>query len=54
MGVKETIRPDGGKEVNYYSVTTSEEERKVQQEEQEKMENAMEILRNIIIDDRRR
>ena len=54
LGVKETVRPDGGKDVTYFSVTTPEEERRVQQEEQQKMENAMEILRNIIIDDRRR
>jgi hypothetical protein len=54
LGVKETTRPDGGKDVTYFSVTTPEEERKVQQEEQEKMEKALEILRNIIIDDRRR
>ena len=54
LGVKETTRPDGGKDVTYSSVITSEEERKVRQEEQEKMENALEILRNIIIDDRRR
>ena len=54
LGVKETTRPDGGKDVTHSSITTAEEERKVQQEEQEKMENALEILRNIIIDDRRR
>jgi hypothetical protein len=54
LGVKETVRPDGGKDVTYFSVTTPEEERKVRQEEQQKMENALEILRNIIIDDRRR
>ena len=53
VGVEVTTRPDGGKEVNYYSVPASEEERKAQQEEEEKMEKAMEILRNIIIDDRR-
>jgi hypothetical protein len=54
LGVKETTRPDGGKDVTYFSVTTPEEERKAQQEEQEKMEKALEILRNIIINDRRR
>jgi hypothetical protein len=54
VGVKETTRPDGGRDKIYYSVTTAEEERKIQQEEREKMENALEILRNIIIDDRRR
>ena len=54
VGVKETTRPDGGRDKIYYAVTTSEEERKIQQEEREKMENALEILRNIIIDDRRR
>ena len=54
LGVEETTRPDGGKDVTYTSVTTPEEERKTQQEEEEKMENALEILRNIIIDDRRR
>jgi hypothetical protein len=53
VGVEVTTRPDGGKEVNYYSVTTSEEERNARLEEEEKVENAMEILRNIIIDDRR-
>jgi hypothetical protein len=53
VGVEVTTRPDGGKEVNYYSVTTSEEERNAHQEEEEKMERALEILRNIVIDDRR-
>jgi len=52
VGVEVTIRPDGGREVNYFSVTTPEEERKARLEEEEKMERALEILRNVIIDDR--
>ena len=52
VGVEVTTRPDGGKEVNYFSVTTPEEERKARLEEEEKMERALEILRNVIIDDR--
>ena len=54
LGVKETLRPDGGKDRTYYSVTTLEEQQRAQQEEREKMEKALEILRNVIIDERSR
>jgi len=54
LGVSETTRPDGGKDRTYSSVITSEEEREIRQEEREKMEDATEILRNVIIDRRRR
>ena len=54
LGVKEIPRPDGGKDRVYYSVTTPEEERQLKEEEKEKLERALEILQNIIIDERRR
>jgi hypothetical protein len=54
LGVKETTRADGGKERTYYSVTTSDEHQKIEIEERVKLEKALEILRNIIIDERRR
>lgn len=54
LGVKEVERPDGGKNKIYYSITTVEEEAKRRQEEKEKLERSMEMLRNIIIDQRRR
>jgi len=54
VGVKETTRADGGKDRTYYSVTTSEEHQKIEREDREKMEKALDILRNIIIDDRNR
>ena len=54
LGVKEIERPDGGKDTLYYSVTTPEEEKKNEQEEKEKLGTSLEILRNIIIDLRKR
>jgi hypothetical protein len=54
LGTKEIERPDGGKDKLYYSITTTEEERKKREEEKEKLDKAMEILRNIIIDERGR
>lgn len=54
LGVKEVERPDGGKDKVYYSITTVEEEARRRQEEKEKLERSMEMLRNIIIDQRKR
>lgn len=54
LGTEETERPEGGKDKIYYSITTPEEERKNQEEEKEKQEKSLEMLRNIIIDQRRR
>lgn len=54
LGVKEVPRPEGGKDKIYYSTTTQEEDARVQQEEKQKLERAWEILRNIIIDERKR
>ena len=54
LGTKEIERPDGGKDKLYYSITTPEEERKNQEEEKEKLEKSLEMLKNIIIDERRR
>ena len=54
MGVKEVERPDGGKDKIYFSITTPEEERKNQEEEREKLERSLDMLRNIIIDERRK
>ncbi len=54
VGVKEKIRPDGGKDKTYYSITDRREEIHHQREEKEKMERALEILRNLIIDQRKK
>jgi hypothetical protein len=54
LGVKETLRPDGGKDKTYYSITDPKEEIEHQQEEKEKMEKALEILRNLTIEQRRK
>jgi len=54
LGTKEIERPDGGKDKLYYSITSTEEERKNREEEKEKLDKAMEILKNIIIDERGR
>ncbi len=52
LGSKEIQRPDGGKDIIYYSVTTKEEEAEQQREEKEKEEKSWDMLRNIIIDKR--
>jgi hypothetical protein len=54
LGVKEKVRSDGGKDKTYYSITDRQEEINQQREEKEKMERALEILRNLIIDQGRR
>jgi hypothetical protein len=54
LGTKEIERSDGGKDKLYYSITNTEEERKNREEEKEKLDKAMEILRNIIIHERGR
>ena len=54
LGVKEIERPEGGRDKIYYSTATSEEETRRTQEEKEKIERSWEMLRDIIIDERRR
>lgn len=54
IGTQEIPREDGGKDKIYYSITTREEEEKARQEEKEKEEKSWDILKNIIIDHRRR
>jgi hypothetical protein len=53
LGGMEIQRPDGGKDKIYYSVTPKEEEVKQQKEEKEKVEKSWDMLRNIIIIDKR-
>jgi hypothetical protein len=52
--VQEVPQEDGGKDKIYYSVITPEEEKKAEQEEKEKEERSWDILKNIVIDRRRR
>ncbi len=52
VGVKD-IRSESGRERTYFSVTTPEDERNAR-EEKEKMERALEMLRGITIEQRRR
>jgi hypothetical protein len=54
VGVIEMSRSDGGKERVYYSGATPEEENNIREEEKEKMERALEILRNMVIEYRRK
>jgi hypothetical protein len=54
IGAKEVPREEGGKDRIYYSIITPEEEEKAKQEEKEKEERSWDILKNIIIDNRRR
>ncbi len=54
LGVKEIERPEGGRDKIYYSVTPPEEETRRTQEEKEKIEKSREMLKNIIIDERKR
>jgi hypothetical protein len=50
VGVDERIRPDGGMDKTYYSITTPEESTT----EKENIERARELLKNTIIDGRKR
>ena len=54
LGIKEVEKPGGGKDKIYYAITPAEEEIKSRQEEKEKLEKSWEMLRNIIIDERRK
>ncbi len=54
IGTQEIPREDGGKDKLYYSIPTPAEEEKAKQEEKEKEEKSWNILKNIIIDHRRR
>jgi hypothetical protein len=49
VGVQEVSRPDGGRDVIYYSVTPPEEKRARQQEEFHKQEKSLELLNSAII-----
>jgi hypothetical protein len=52
LGSEKIEKPDGGKEITYYSITTKEEEAELHKEEKEKVERSWEMLRNSIIIDR--
>ena len=54
LGVKEIEKPGGGKDKLYYSITPDREEINNQQEEKEKIEKSWEMLKNIIIDERKK
>ena len=54
LGVKEIEKPGGGKDIIYYSITPDRGEINNQQEEKEKIEKSWEMLKNIIIDDRKK
>ena len=49
VGVQEVSRPDGGRDVIYYSVTPPEEKAARQQAEIHKQEKSLEMLNNVII-----
>ena len=53
LGSEKIEKPDGGIEITYYSITTKEEEAARRKEEKEKVERSWEMLRDIIIIDRR-
>jgi hypothetical protein len=49
VGVQEVSRPDGGRDVIYYSVTPPEEKQARQQAEIHKQEKSLELLDRVII-----
>jgi hypothetical protein len=49
VGVQEVSRPDGGRDIIYYSVTPPEEKQARQQAEIHKQEKSLELLNNTII-----
>jgi hypothetical protein len=54
LGSEKNEKQNGGQEITYYSITTNEEEAEHRKEEKEKVERSWEMLKNIIIDNRRR
>ena len=54
LGTEDLERRDGGKDRVYFSTVPQEEEKKNREEEKEKMEKALDVLKNIIIDRRSR
>ncbi len=54
LGVKEVPKAGGSGDKTYYSVTAPGEEEEARQEEKEKMEKSLDVLRNILIDRRRK
>jgi hypothetical protein len=49
VGVQEVSRPDGGRDVIYYSVTPPEEKQARQQAEIHKQEKSLDLLNSVII-----
>jgi len=49
VGVQEVSRPDGGRDIVYYSVTPPEEKQARQQAEIHKQEKSLEVLNSAII-----
>ncbi len=49
VGVQEVSRPDGGRDIIYYSVTPPEEKQARQQAEIQKQEKSLELLNSAII-----
>ncbi len=54
VGVLEIPRPDGSKDKLYYSTITPEEELQRNQEEKEKIDRSWELLKNVILDKRKK
>jgi hypothetical protein len=54
LGVTEVERPEGGRDKIYYSITPPEEETSRTKEEKEKIEKSWEMLKNIMIDERKK
>jgi hypothetical protein len=54
IGVLEIPRPDGSKDKIYYSTITPEEELQRNQEEKEKIDRSWEMLKNVILDQRKK
>lgn len=54
LGVKEIKRDEGGSDKIYYSIITPEEDEISVREEREKLEKSWEMLKNVIIDERKK
>jgi hypothetical protein len=54
VGVLEITRPDGNKDKIYYSTITPEEELQRNEEEKEKSNRSWEMLKNVILDKRKK
>ncbi len=53
VGSKEIVLPDGRRQIIYYSITDPAEDERKRREEQERLDKSWDVLKNVIIDQRK-